>query len=529
MKTTFDTTMISVKKTKSLRVLFFSMGCESLGVEYLAAGLRRAGHQVALIHDPALFQDKLFFDSDRLGQLFERRDELLQKALAWNADLLCFSVMTDTYRWALALAEALRQRSETPILFGGVHPTSVPERVIQQPVVDMLCVGEGDHAIVELVAALASGEQISGIANIWSKGDDGSIIRNDPRPLNLELSDLPWPAKDLYLPFTDMRNQYLIVAGRGCCFQCSFCSQSMLGRVYGSRARRIRLREPEDVVDELCWARERYGLRAVAFMDNVFGHNRAWLDRFAPLYCERVRLPFRCQGHVSNLDAELARRLKQMGCRRIKFGIQSRNEKIRREVFLRRETNEQMERTLDICDSMGLPYHVDHIFTPFDQEADHREALEFYSGRRRLNKVFSYNLSYFPATPIFDHVVSQGFIDAEAAEQISEGFGNTYMSSKGVGGEAVDNAFCTYGAMYRLVPLLNRRVARLLLRLGAVERMGLLPTFAHTVLDLGVAVLRRDMEFLQYGVSMLESYARNLLKPVELVELPADPGVFPPQ
>ena len=48
-------------QTLDMRVLFFTMGCESLGVEYLAAGLQRAGHRVALCHDPALFQDKLVF------------------------------------------------------------------------------------------------------------------------------------------------------------------------------------------------------------------------------------------------------------------------------------------------------------------------------------------------------------------------------------------------------------------------------------------------------------------------------------
>ena len=498
------------------------MGCESLAVEYLAAGLQRAGHRVALCHDPALFQDKLVFQESKLGRLLDRREALVAEALEWRPDLLAFSVMTDTYQWALSLAGAIKVRRDVPVLFGGVHPTSLPERVMAQPMVDMICVGEGDEAVVEFADTLESGGDASTIANIWSRRPDGEIVRNPPRALCQDLSSLPWPAKDLYAGHADMRNQYLIVAGRGCCFQCSFCSQSMLNQVYEGSSRRIRLREPEEVIEELCWAKERYGVRAVAFMDNVFGHKRRWLEQLAGMYMDRVRLPFRCQGHVSILDEGRARLLKEMGCRRIKFGIQTRNEQIRREVFDRRETNAQMERTLEICDRVRLPYYVDHIFTPFDGDEDHREAAEYYASKRSLNKVFVYSLSFFPSTPIFEHMLSEGLIDEETAEDVKEGRGQAYTSA----GEdaAAHRAFRTYGVLYRLVPVLNRRAVRSVLRHRGERLLERVPPLAHHLVDISVALLRRDPEYLQFGVSLARTYLLNLLRPPHLVELPRPPA-----
>ena len=479
---------------------------------------------MALCHDPALFQDKLVFETSRLGQALDRREVLVDQAAQWRPDLLAFSVMTDTYQWALALAAAVKARCDAPVIFGGVHPTSLPERVIKQPVVDMLCVGEGDEAIVELVDALAAGEDGSSVANIWVRRPDGEVVRNPPRPLCQDISSLPWPAKDLYRDHADMRNQYLVMAGRGCCFQCSFCSQAMLNEVYGGGLRRIRLREPEEVIEELRWARQRYGVRAVAFMDNVFGHNMRWLERFAPLYIDQVGLPFRCQGHVSILNEDRARLLREMGCRRVKFGIQTRNEKTRREVFDRRETNEQLERTLDICDRAGLPYYVDHIFTPFDGDADHREAAEYYAGKGRLNKIFVYSLSFFPATPIFEHMIAEGRLDEETAERVREGLGPTYTSARGDADEA-DRAFDTYGALYRLVPALTPGAVRALLSVGGERMLGKVPPVAQNLIDVGVALWRRDPEYLQFGVSLAKTYLRALLRRPRLVELSETPGL----
>ncbi|MBU1076094.1 MAG: cobalamin-dependent protein, partial [Spirochaetes bacterium] len=137
-----------------MKIAFVYIGSENLGLEYLSSLLKKEGHEVKLFYDPSLFDDKFIFSIPFLSKLFNIRKIILKNLIEYKPDLVGFTVFTDAYRWSIDMARAIKKNLKCPILFGGVHPTAVPEKVIREKVVDMVCVGEGFEALIELVRAL---------------------------------------------------------------------------------------------------------------------------------------------------------------------------------------------------------------------------------------------------------------------------------------------------------------------------------------------------------------------------------------
>ena len=205
-----------------MKIVFIYPTFESLGIEYLSAVLKRAGHEVQLILDPCLFNDKSVFNGI-LSNYFDCFDSNIKRVIKSKPDVLCFSVCTDTYKWAAKYAKQLKKYLQIPIVFGGVHPSVCPEEVLQNNWVDYVVQGEGEEALLELVNVLANGKIPIGVANVWSK-QSGQIVRPDIRPLIQDLDKLPFPDKSLYDKVrTDFSNGYRILASRGCLFECSYC------------------------------------------------------------------------------------------------------------------------------------------------------------------------------------------------------------------------------------------------------------------------------------------------------------------
>ena len=103
----------------------------------------------------------------------------------------------------------VRERIAAPIIFGGVHPTLLPERVLRRDCVDFACQGDGEETIVEAAECLRVGRDLSGIAGLCVRGKDGTVRRNPLRPIPAQLDSLPFPDKDLFAPHLDIRGNYL--------------------------------------------------------------------------------------------------------------------------------------------------------------------------------------------------------------------------------------------------------------------------------------------------------------------------------
>ncbi|MBN2054682.1 cobalamin-dependent protein, partial [bacterium] len=119
------------------RIALVSFGLENLGIEFLAARMRGCGAAIRVFHDQRLFGGNGYCLAPRLERWFDKTAGNVAGIMSWQPHLVGFSVHTIHYRKALAVAAALRRRGlAAPIIFGGIHPTTVPERTLRNPEVD---------------------------------------------------------------------------------------------------------------------------------------------------------------------------------------------------------------------------------------------------------------------------------------------------------------------------------------------------------------------------------------------------------
>jgi len=114
------------------------------GIAFLSACLKERGHSTALLN----INENIGFELDLA--------RIRKEVAAFAPDLIGFSVVTNQYRFAREIARDIKAYCDAPVVCGGIHPTMDPESVLREDCFDYACIGEGEHAIVELADALRS-------------------------------------------------------------------------------------------------------------------------------------------------------------------------------------------------------------------------------------------------------------------------------------------------------------------------------------------------------------------------------------
>jgi radical SAM superfamily enzyme YgiQ (UPF0313 family) len=431
-----------------------------------------------------------------LKKIFNRKEEVLSQVRKRRPDFVMFSVYTSTYAWNCEIARIIKQEMDVKIVFGGMHATLVPEKVIKNDFVDFVIVGEGDHAIIELVDVVARDGDLMGVPNLWYK-NDGDIMKNplsDPIP---DINSLPLPDKDLFKDYVYHKSDYVILTCRGCVFNCSYCCESYLNEIYKNRY--YRRRSVDSVMEELLVMKGKYDFKRVMFFDSVFFSDRDWLKDFLPRYREEISVPFRCAGHVSFVDKDIINEMKISGCYCIDFGVQTFNEKLRKELLNRPESNQIIERAFSICDQAMLRYDVDLIMgIPSMSEKDYILALLFMQNHRYLNRLKCYNLSYYPRLEMIKKARALGFLSDQDVKLFEEGDIGDWFHIDKIKEPSVRVMKNNFEKLYKIYPLIPRRLMDVIIKREWYRSFHFFPNFLVIIIQLVVGILKKDYRFYLY-------------------------------
>lgn len=479
----------------SKKVLFLYLGTENIGVETLSAYLKSKGHEVELLLDPALFSGFVVYNNKLLSGIFDSNSEkALRKAIAGSKpDLVCFSVFTGNYIWALKWAGICKEiYPDTPVVFGGIHPTSVPDEVIGHDFVDAVVVGEGEDALAEMLAGLEGGRLPQDVKNTVVKRD-GNIITNPVRPYIRNLDDYPILDKELfYNKIPGLEECYLAITSRGCPYRCTYCGNNILHKIYGFEKNHIRRRSVDHVIKELEIVKKRGKAKNIFFVDDVFIFNKDWLAEFAAKYKEKIGIPFWCTAYPTAVNETVVRLLKEAGCWLITMGVQSGSPRIREKVFHRMESNKTIAAASRMIMDSGIILGLDNIFgAPTESEEDLRESLELYS-MIRPQRIHTFWLTYFPRMAILDKALEAGEISDRDIKDLERG----YVGQCDFGGTVKRNVgmYLKYEFLCHFLSLVgyNNGVRRFLLR-----RKNLIPKSAviNKLLIILNAIKNGDIKF----------------------------------
>lgn len=408
-----------------IKVLFVYSVFENIGVEYLSASLKQQGHQTHLIFDPRLFDlSSKNFSNRALGRIFSMRKRLVIEAQKYDPDLIAFSAVSADYKWALDFAGELKKVTKAPTVFGGYHPTAIPEKVIKEDAVDYVIVGEGEQAIVELASGLEKGEVDPEAPNLWLK-HNGSVKGNPPAPLIQNLDELPMPDKDLFYSHGSPFNiGYMAMGRRGCENACSYCANNLRRKLYyGDKYKEaksyLRRRSVGNLMEELKAAKGRYGIRIIRFNDDDFAENEDWLMEFRDRFRHEVNVPYKCFVNSTSINDRTVRLLRESGCSQVQMGVQTMNPRLG-SVIGRHSTVEDIKRAIDLFSGSGITLSTDNMFgLPQEEVADYHNLAEFYL-EHPVDFLNVYWLIYFPRTDIVRMAVESGSIDEETVRLIED-------------------------------------------------------------------------------------------------------------
>jgi radical SAM superfamily enzyme YgiQ (UPF0313 family) len=408
-----------------MKVVFVSLFDEvALGIRYLSATLRRAGHETAVIHMRRLADINVFPETIGDGDYHLPPAYISARELALFAetlrrlrpDLIAFS-LTSNFVAAAEHLTRLARPFGTKIVWGGIDMLCDPERALRSA--DVICRGEGEEALLELVATLERGGDWRRIPNLWVRDGD-AIVRNPARPPIADLDSLPYPDHDLehfYAIYNDqvvtgrypegsqLVNSYTVLTARGCPFCCTYCCSPAVNAFYGDH-KYLRRRKTATVIDELRDVKRRRGagLEFISFHDDVFTVNPAWVHEFAGAYQREIGLRFWCFTHPTAVRREMMEDLKAAGLDFVVIGLQSGSERVLSEFFKRRTSREAIVKSIAILTDLRIKIAIDLIGSnPFETEDDRRETFDLLMSLPRPFAIHPVNpLTIYKGSEIYE-------------------------------------------------------------------------------------------------------------------------------
>lgn len=359
----------------------------------------------------------------KLGAEFENlpsRDQMLtdleKKVVEFQPDLIAISILEDLYPLARDMLNTI-EKFQIPVIAGGVFPTFAPEIVINNPAVTMVCIGEGENAILDLCRKMASGESYESIENLWIKVN-GDIKRNKLRKLtNIDVNPIPdfslFDKKRFLKPMkSKLYKMAPIETHRGCPYACSFCNSSSQKYLYKEHTGKnfFRTKDISTIYNELKMLTQNFGIEYIYFpADTFLAMSNDYLNEFKKMY-EKFKLPFYCQTRAETINEETVKHLKDMNCHSISIGLEHGNEDFRYNLLKRRVSNDTYISAIKLLNKTEIMVSVNNIIG-FPNET--RELVfDTINLNRKLN-VYAHNAYFFTpyhGTRLHDLCVKKGFI-----------------------------------------------------------------------------------------------------------------------
>ena len=388
-----------------------------MGLAMMGAVLEREGYQVAIL------------DANALGL---QPEEVAPRVA--DADVVGLTAITPTINTAISIARHLKQANpHLTIILGGPHATLLPEETLATaPDIDIIVRGEGEGTFIKLLRAWEQEQPLANIPAI-SYRQNGKVTSTPAGTTTVDLDSLPFFAYHLlprqkykpHPPYGRALPFAAIITSRGCPYNCSYCSKPVFGN-------RFRGQSPERVVEEIDYYQDRFGIKELAFYDDVFTLNKERAYAIADGILKRgLKLSWTCETRVNLVDKELLRHIKQAGCYSIAYGIESGSqeilntldkdislEQVEEAVRLSQEVNlqtigyfmigspgespETVSQTIQFAKKLKLDFAQFSVTMPFPGTRLYRLYLDSRKDSRILWESFVYDRAGSEIAPVFE-------------------------------------------------------------------------------------------------------------------------------
>lgn len=401
-----------MKETEKPKVLLVYPGSKSMGFTfpmgllYVAQALQKAGIEVTMLH----------LGVDSLSDL------KFTNYLFVGISMLTGEIVSN----GLEVARMVKgYDSRIPVVLGGVHPSLLPEESLENALVDIVVIGEGERTAQELAECLLAKGDLASVKGIGYKDPDKKIRINPKREL-IDLDELEFDVpyellgRHFYNSFT-----MPVHTSRGCPYRCGFCYNPVLNK------RRYRSKSAARVVAEIEYLHRKYGVFNFNFdyEDEFFVDPKRAYEIFKSVIEKGLKIQWSAFCRFNTFDKAIERFgddflevLKKSGCYYMSFGAESGSQRLLDDVILKDIKVEQVVRTIDRMKRAGLMHRVSFICCfPTETPDDLEESFRLIDRISRDNDKIVlgiFRLVPLPGTMIYERLKKEhGFKSPASLEE----------------------------------------------------------------------------------------------------------------
>jgi anaerobic magnesium-protoporphyrin IX monomethyl ester cyclase len=392
-----------------------------LGLMYIAATLKKAGYMVEILD--AFMAGSIFDrteDTETVGMPFERIKQEIQER---KPDIVGIAgPFTCQMENSLRVSRLAKEVSPSILtVVGGPHASIAPEEVlIREKSVDVVVMGEGEYAMVEVAGFFEGKKTLTQVLGIAYR-ENGTVTVNQRRPFIEDLDQLPYPAYELvdmehylspenisYRSFQD--RAISMVTSRGCPFNCCFCA------VHLHMGREFRANSAEYVVKHIEYVVEKFKVKNIFFEDDNLTFD---LERFEKI-CDgiiedKIKIGWETPNGVRAdcLNLNLLKKMKQSGCQSVFFGVESGDQQILDKVICKRLDLNRVVEVSKMSREIGLKTGAFYIIGfPGETKQNMQKTVDF---ALMLKRKYDVGMHLFMATPsvgtrLYEECKSKGYI-----------------------------------------------------------------------------------------------------------------------
>lgn len=415
-----------MENNKGTIVLIAFYNYKALGVRYLETALEKAGYRTVTV----FFKN---FNSLHPSPTTEKELNLICDLVKREKPILVgLSAMSSMYMDTVgAVIDRLKSDCGSVLVAGGAYVSMFPEHFLDKGV-DFVIRSDGERALTQLADGLLEGRDFHGIPSLGYK-DAARNVLNDIGELPRNIDEYGIPAikcRNACYIENDVLSQgdpqlltrsYEVIASRGCPFTCSYCCCVNLHRVMPKGTPAVRSRSVESVIEELKLAKKLLPkLDFVHFYDEIFPTTPGWVDQFVEAYKKEIKLPFTIWSHPKMVDVETLKKMKKAGLMEVIMGIQSGSDHIRKDVFHRYESSEDIIAATKAIRDAGVFWATYDFMLrhPFESLEDLKDTYKLVLRMKGPFELQLHGLNFLPGTDIVPMAVKEKLLSQEEMDAI---------------------------------------------------------------------------------------------------------------
>lgn len=404
-----------------MNVALLSPVFPDLGISTIAPLLKRDGHSVKLLFIPQLLQDCL-------KPLPKKFTQNIIDFLA-EEDTIGINNFSENYRKTVNLVDNLKKSLNVPLVWGGIYATLKPQDCIKHA--DIVCVGEGEEAMLELLKRIENKEPLYPIRNLLLQSQWPQQKNAELRPpVNLDsLLPLDYELETHYITGntairkvkeSDHKGIFYSFSSRSCPFQCSYCCNATLQNMYKGQ-KLCRQRNIDNLIDALKNLKQRFSsCKHIWFNEADFlsGKTNEQIAYFSERYKKEVALSFSVWSHPAPINDENIKMLKDAGLTTINIGTVNASQRVQRTIYKRNAPAELYQKKGAILNKYAVATEYDFILcNPYENEDDIIETISLLMTLPKPFRTIIYILTYFQETELYAMALKDKIIPEDIQTQ----------------------------------------------------------------------------------------------------------------